>query len=149
MIMIHITGTKQGELLEVQTEKTATQEDLAAFKEAVENKLLQEEPLSILFIFKNIEGITSKAVIEDRKSCPYITKSYKGANVAYDTFTKKEIIEDMKTITNIKKIYKGAIVADDTFTKKDEAISKFIPGVQVEHFDLEEIEEAKKWLTRD
>lgn len=118
--MIHITGTKQGELLEVQTEKTATQEDLAAFKEAVENKLLQEEPLSILFIFKNIEGITSKALIEDMKSFPYI-----------------------------KKIYKGAIVADDTFTKKDEAISKFIPGVQVEHFDLEEIEEAKKWLTRD
>lgn len=119
-MMIHITGTKQGELLEVQTEKTATQEDLAAFKEAVENKLLQEEPLSILFIFKNIEGITPKALIEDMKSFPYI-----------------------------KKIHKGAIVADDTFTKVDETISKFIPGVQVKHFELEEINDAKKWLTRD
>src|SRR5699024_12747207 len=108
------------EIREVENEKTVKEEEVMAFKEDNENKQLKEEPLSILFIFKNIEGITPKALIEDMKSFPYI-----------------------------KKIHKCAIVADNTFTKVDETISKFIPGVQVKHFELEEINDAKEWLTHD
>ena len=118
--MIEFKGTKQGELLEVITEGTAKQEDLAEFKEAIKNKLLQEEPLNILFVFKNIEGITSKALVEDMKTFPYI-----------------------------KSIHKGAIVADETFTKLDETISKLVPGVTVKHFSMDQYDEAKQWLSRD
>lgn len=115
--MLTVKGEKQGELLEITTEGTATEEDLSTFKEALKNKLLQEEPLNILFIFKNIEGITSRALMENLKTLPYI-----------------------------KSIKKGAIAADDTFTKTDETISKLIPGVEVAHYSLDELDDARKWL---
>ena len=61
--MLTVKGEKQGELLEITTEGTATEEDLSTFKEALKNNLLQEEPLKILVSVKNIEAaITSKAL---------------------------------------------------------------------------------------
>ncbi|WP_088052556.1 SpoIIAA family protein [Virgibacillus dakarensis] len=115
--MLEVKGQEQGALLEITTQGTATQEDLQKFKEAIRMKILQEEPLNILFIFKNIEGITPKGLMEDMKTFPYM-----------------------------KSIKKGAIVADDTFTKVDATIANIIPGVEVAQYSPGELETARKWL---
>ncbi|MDY0404853.1 STAS/SEC14 domain-containing protein [Virgibacillus sp. 179-BFC.A HS] len=115
--MLEVKGQEQGKRLEFYTEGTATQEDLQTFKEALQEKTLQEEPLNILFVFKNIEGVTPNA-----------------------------LIEDMKTFPDLKSIKKGAIVADDTFTKTDAMIANLIPGVEVAQFSLDEMEKAREWL---
>lgn len=116
--MLEVSGEKQGEMLEIITQETASQEDLLKFKDALKAKLLQEEPVNILFIFKNIEGNTAKALLEAIKVVPYL-----------------------------KSINKSAIVADETFTDADEKIEKFIPGVEIAKYPLNELETAKKWLS--
>ncbi|MDY0393565.1 hypothetical protein RWE15_02820 [Virgibacillus halophilus] len=70
--MLEVKGQEKGALLEFITQGTATKEDLQKFKEALQAKTLQEEPLNILFIFKNIEGVTPKALIEDMKTFSYM-----------------------------------------------------------------------------
>lgn len=115
--MLQVDGEKQGDLLEITTQKTATQEDLQKFKDALKTKTLQEEPINILFIFKDIEGNTPKAFLEGVKITSYL-----------------------------KSIKKSAIVADDTFTGLDETIEKLIPGVEISQYPLEELESARKWL---
>lgn len=115
--MLDVEGQEQGAILEVTTQGTTTQEDLQKFKEALHTKTLQEEPVNILFIFKNIEGITPKGLMADVKTFPYM-----------------------------KSIKKGAIVADDTFTKTDATIANLIPGVEVAQYSLDELETARKWL---
>lgn len=115
--MLKVKGQEQGTVLEIITQGTATQEDLQKFKEALQAKTLQEEPVNILFIFQNIEGITAKGLMEDMKTFPYM-----------------------------KSIKKGAIVADDTFTKIDTTIANLIPGVEVAQYSIDEMESARKWL---
>ncbi|WP_373893680.1 STAS/SEC14 domain-containing protein [Virgibacillus natechei] len=115
--MLEVQGQGQGAILEIITQGTATQEDLQKFKEALQAKTLQEEPLNILFIFKNIEGITPKALLEDVKTFPYM-----------------------------KSIKKGAIIRDNTFTKLDETIANLIPGVEVTQYSPDELDTARKWL---
>lgn len=115
--MLEVNGEKQGEMLEITTQKTASQEDLQKFKDALKTKLMQEEPVNILFIFKNIEGNTAKALLEAFKIVPYL-----------------------------KSIKKSAIVADESLTDADEAIEKLIPGVEVSRYPLDELENARKWL---
>lgn len=115
--MLKLDGEKQGELLEVTTEGTATEDDLHLFKEALKAKKLQEEPLNILFIFKNIEGNTPKA-----------------------------LWEAFKVVVHLKSIKKSAIVADDTFMSLDQ--NKVIPGVEIERFSVEEVDEAREWLRK-
>ncbi|MEN1967949.1 STAS/SEC14 domain-containing protein [Lentibacillus sp. N15] len=115
--MLEVKGQEQGAMLEITTQGTATQEDLQKFKEALQAKTLQEEPINILFIFKNIEGITTKGLMEDLKTFPYM-----------------------------KSIKKGAIIKDDTFTKLDATIANLIPGVEVAQYSLDELEKARKWL---
>ena len=116
-MMLDIKGAAQGELLEITTEGTATQDDLHAFKEALKAKTMQEEPLNALFVFKNIQGITPKALLEDIKTLPYV-----------------------------KSIKKAAIVSDGTFSKLDETISSMIPGVEIAQYTIGEINEARSWL---
>lgn len=118
--MLEINGEKQGETLEVTTQDTATKEDLQKFEDALKNKKLQEEPVNILFIFKNIDGNTPKAMLEA-----------------------------WKIVTHLKSIRKSAIVADETFVGLDEKIEKLIPGVEVGQYPLEELETARKWLRED
>ncbi|MFC4557883.1 STAS/SEC14 domain-containing protein [Virgibacillus kekensis] len=118
--MLEINGEKQGEILEVTTTGTATQEDLKMFKEALNEKKLQEEPINILFIFKNINGNTTKATVEA-----------------------------WKIVTKLKSIKKSAIVADESFIGLNEKVEKFIPGVEINQYSLEELEAARKWLRED
>ncbi|RYG73180.1 STAS/SEC14 domain-containing protein [Lentibacillus lipolyticus] len=115
--MLEIKGEKKGEMLEVTTEGTATQDDLQKFEEALKTKKLQEEPLNILFIFKNIEDNTPEA----------LPKAW-------------------KIITHLKSINKSAIVADETFVGLNETIEKLIPGVEVTQYPLQELEAAREWL---
>lgn len=117
--MLEIKGIEPGTLLEVTTEGTATKEDLQTFKEALNTKTLQEEPVHILFIFKNIKGITFKG-----------------------------LLEDVKTFPNLKSIGKSAIVGDDTFTDMDATIADVIPGIKVKQYPLDKLEDARKWLQR-
>ncbi|TMN21703.1 SpoIIAA family protein [Lentibacillus cibarius] len=115
--MLEIKGEKKGEMLEVTTEGTATQDDLKTFEEALKAKKLQEEPLNILFIFKNIEGNTKEA-----------------------------LPRAWKIVTHLKSINKSAIVADETFMGLNEKIEKLIPGVEVAQYPLQELEAARDWL---
>ncbi|GAB4073819.1 hypothetical protein GCM10028778_13220 [Barrientosiimonas marina] len=115
--MLEANGEEQGELLEITTQKTATQEDLQKFKDALKAKTLQEEPVNILFIFKNIDGNTPKAVMEA-----------------------------LKIVLYLNSINKSAIVADETFTGIDETIQKLIPSVELNQYPLEELEDARNWL---
>lgn len=116
-LLLEVNGQNRGELLEVTTQETATQEDLQAFKKALLAKTLQEEPVHVLFEFKNIEGITAKGLLEDMKTFPYL-----------------------------KSIGKAAIVSDDTFTKIDATIASVFPGIDVAQYSLKELEEARAWL---
>lgn len=50
--MLEVKGQEQGKRLEFYTEGTATQEDLQTFKEALQEKTLQEEPLNIPVCFQ-------------------------------------------------------------------------------------------------
>ncbi|GAA0592017.1 hypothetical protein GCM10009001_05220 [Virgibacillus siamensis] len=118
--MLEVKGEKKGEILEVTTQGTATQNDLHKFKNSLNTKRLQEEPVNILFIFKNIDGNTPKA-----------------------------LLEAMKIVTYLKSIGKSAIVADETFVSLDEKIEKFIPGVEINQYSLEELETAREWLRED
>ncbi|WP_164667784.1 STAS/SEC14 domain-containing protein [Virgibacillus doumboii] len=118
--MLEITGENQGEILEVTTEGTATQDDLQTFEEALKAKKLQEEPLNILFVFKNIDGNTPKAMLQG-----------------------------WKIVTHLKSIKKSAIVADETFVGLNEKVEKLIPGVEIAQYQLEELEAAKEWLRAD
>ncbi|MFD2760886.1 SpoIIAA family protein [Lentibacillus juripiscarius] len=118
--MLEIKGEKQGEILEVTTEGTATQDDLQKFERALKAKKLQEEPLNILFVFKNIDGNTTKAVLKG-----------------------------WKIVTHLKSIKKSAIVADETFVGLNENIEKLIPGVEVYQYPLEELEAAREWLREE
>jgi hypothetical protein len=115
--MLEVKGKEKGSILEIITEGIANQKDLQQFKEALHAKTLQEEPVNILFIFKNIEGITLKGLMEDIKTFPYM-----------------------------RSIKKGAIVADDTFTKIDATIANLIPGVDVKQYSFNEHETARQWL---
>ncbi|WLV24402.1 STAS/SEC14 domain-containing protein [Aciduricibacillus chroicocephali] len=117
--MLTVKGQNQGELLEIVTEGTATKEDLEKYKEALKAKILQEEPIHILFIFKNIEGVTFQG-----------------------------FLEDMKTLPLMKSVGKGAVVEDGTLTHGDLMIGKLFPGVDVAHFSMDEMEEARDWLKR-
>ncbi|GGK06865.1 hypothetical protein GCM10007063_31760 [Lentibacillus kapialis] len=117
--MLDIKGGKKGEILEVTTEGTATQDDLQKFEGALKAKKLQEEPLNILFIFKNIDGNTPKAMLKG-----------------------------WKIVTHLKSIKKSAIVADETFVGLNENIEKMIPGVEIHQYPLEELEAAREWLRR-
>lgn len=117
--MLTVKGKDQGELLEIITEGTATKEDLEKYKEALKAKILQEEPIHILFIFKNIEGVTFQGFLEDMKTLPYM-----------------------------KSVGKGAIVEDGTLTHGDLMIGKLFPGVEVARFSIDELENARKWLER-
>ncbi|GAA0435797.1 hypothetical protein GCM10008983_10560 [Lentibacillus halophilus] len=114
--MIEIKGEEKGQILEVTTEGTATQDDLETFEEALKAKKLQEEPLNILFIFKNIEGNTTKA----------LPKAW-------------------KILTQLRSIKKSAIVADETFSL-NEKVEKLIPGVEVTQYPLQELDAAREWL---
>lgn len=118
--MLEINGEKHGEILEVTTQGTATQEDLQKFEDALKAKKLQEEPVNILFVFKNIDGNTPKA-----------------------------LLEAIKIVTYLKSIQKSAIVADETFVGLNEKIEKYMPGVNVTQFPLEEMEAARKWIRED
>lgn len=115
--MLEVSGLERGSVLEVTTQGTATQEDLQKFKSALNDKKLQEEPVNILFIFKNIEGITPKG-----------------------------LLEDFKVISYLKSIKKSAVVSDDTFMKINAKVENIIPGVEVTQFPLEELDAARKWL---
>ncbi|QKY70197.1 STAS/SEC14 domain-containing protein [Lentibacillus sp. CBA3610] len=115
--MLEIKGENQGEILEVTTEGTATQDDLQKFEEGLKTKKLQEDPVNILFIFKNIDGNTPKAMLEG-----------------------------WKIVTHLKSIKKSAIVADETFVGLNEKIEKLIPGVEIKQYPLEELEAARGWL---
>ncbi|SFD90506.1 SpoIIAA-like [Lentibacillus persicus] len=115
--MLEIKGEQHGEILEVTTEGTATQEDLQRFEEALKAKKLQQDPINILFIFKNIDGNTPKAMLQG-----------------------------WKIATHLKNIKRSAIVADDTFVGLNEKIEKLIPGVEIRQYPLEELETAREWL---
>lgn|GEM_PF-3446676 len=115
--MLKVTGLEHGELLEATMEGTGTEEDMLEFREAMKTKTLQEEPISVLVIFKNIEGVTKKA-----------------------------LVEDMKNTTFIKSVKKGAIVADDTFNGFSTLVPNLIPGVEIEQFPMNELEKARKWV---
>ncbi|GAA0592004.1 hypothetical protein GCM10009001_05200 [Virgibacillus siamensis] len=115
--MLEIKGENKGEILEVITQETATQSDLQKFKDALKAKKLQEEPVNILFIFKNIDGNTPKAMLEA-----------------------------WKMVTLLKSIKKSAIVADESFVGLNENIEKLIPGVSISQYPLEELEAAREWL---
>ncbi|HLR63266.1 MAG TPA: STAS/SEC14 domain-containing protein [Lentibacillus sp.] len=118
--MLEIKGENQGEILEVTTEGKATQDDLQKFEEALKAKKLQEDPINILFIFKNIDGNTPKA-----------------------------LLEGWKIVTHLKSIKKSAIVADESFVGLNEKIEKLIPGVEIHQYPLEELEAAREWLRED
>ncbi|WP_077327536.1 STAS/SEC14 domain-containing protein [Virgibacillus siamensis] len=115
--MLEVNGREQGDVLEVTTEGTATQEDLQKFKDALKSKKMQEEPFNILFVFKNIEGNTAKAMLEAWKVVPYL-----------------------------KSIKKSAIVADESFMGLNENLEKLIPGVEIIQYPMEELESARKWV---
>jgi len=115
--MLEITGLERGELLEATMEGTGTKEDMLKFGEAMKTKTLQEEPINVLVIFKNIEGVTTKA-----------------------------IMEDMKNTTFIKSVGKGAIVSDDTFNGFSTLVPNLIPGVEIEQFPLDDLEKAREWV---
>lgn len=115
--MLTLNGLEHEELLEVTTEGTATQEDLEQFKEALKTKTLQEEPVNILFIFKNIDGITAQGLLADIKTLPYL-----------------------------KSIGRAAILSDGTFTKIDEKIADFFPGIKVAQYALNEEDDARTWV---
>lgn len=115
--LLTLNGLEHEELLEVTTENTATQADLEKFKKGLQTKVLQEEPVNILFVFKNIEGITAKGLLEDVKTFPYL-----------------------------KSIGKAAVVADDTFTKIDAKIADLFPGIEVGQYQLDELDNAREWV---
>jgi len=115
--MLEIKGENQGEILEVMTEGTATKDDLKKFEEALKANKLQQDPVNILFISKNIDGNTSKAMLEGGK-----------------------------IVTHLKRIKKSAIVADDTFKGLNDKIEKLIPGVEINQYPMEELETAREWL---
>ncbi|ALX50067.1 STAS/SEC14 domain-containing protein [Lentibacillus amyloliquefaciens] len=115
--MLEIKGETQGEILEVTTEGTATQDDLQKFEEALKAKKLQEDSVNILFIFKNIDGNTPKAMLEGWKIIPHL-----------------------------KSIKKSAIVADESFAGLNEKIEKLIPGVEINQYPMEKLEAAREWL---
>ncbi|TFJ93200.1 STAS/SEC14 domain-containing protein [Lentibacillus salicampi] len=116
--MLEIKGENKGEILEVTTEGTATQDDLQKFEKALKAKKLQEEPINILFIFKDIDGNTPKA-----------------------------LLEGWKIATHLKSIKKSAIVADESFVGLNDKIEKLIPGVEINQYPLEELEAAREWLS--
>ncbi|WP_174614601.1 STAS/SEC14 domain-containing protein [Virgibacillus ihumii] len=118
--MLEITGEAKGEILEVTTEETATRDDLQRFEKALKAKKLQEQPVNILFIFKNIDGNTPKAMLEG-----------------------------WKIATHLKSIKKSAIVADETFVGLNKNIENLIPGVEINQYPMEEMEVAKEWLRED
>lgn len=115
--MLKVTGLERGELLEATMEGTGTEEDMRDFREAMKTKTLQEEPVNVLVVFKNIEGVTTKA-----------------------------LVEDVKNTTFIKSVGKGAIVSDDTFNGFSAIVPKVIPGVEIEQFSLDELERARAWV---
>lgn len=116
--MIEIKGQERGEILETTTEGTATKEDMEKFKEALKEKISQEEPQDILLIFKNIKGITVK-----------------------------ELLEDMELTSFMISIKKAAIVVDDTFADADrDVIGTLIPGVVFNYYSLNELDAAREWL---
>ncbi|WP_010531793.1 STAS/SEC14 domain-containing protein [Lentibacillus jeotgali] len=117
--MLEIKGENKGEILEVTTEGTATQDDLQKFEEALKAKKLQEDPVNILFIFKNIDGNTPKA-----------------------------LMQGWKIVTHLKSIKKSAIVADESFVGLNEKVEKLIPGVEIQQYPLEKLEAAREWLRK-
>ncbi|MYL61253.1 STAS/SEC14 domain-containing protein, partial [Virgibacillus halodenitrificans] len=80
-------------------------------------KIFEQEPINLLLIIKNWDGITLEG-----------------------------LLEDMKMIQYVKSIKKIAVVSDEKWVKADAKLENKLPGVQVVYYPPEEIQSANNWL---
>lgn len=103
-----IEANVRGEITETDMEKITT-----LYKE----KVTKEEPINLLLVMEDLDGITIKSVLKDMEMAKYL-----------------------------KSLNKVALIGDKTWLKVDAKIENLMPGVIIKQFDLNEKENALNWV---
>lgn len=103
-----IEVTVRGEITETDMEKITT-----LYKE----KVTKEEPINLLLVMEDLEGITIKGILKDMEMAKYL-----------------------------KSLKKVALLGDKTWLEVDAKVENLMPGVNIKQFDLNEKEKALNWV---
>lgn len=103
-----IEVTVRGKINETEMEKITT---------LYKKKVTKEEPINLLLVMEDMEGITLKGILKDMEMANYL-----------------------------KSMKKAAIIGDKTWLKVDAKVENLMPGVKIKHFDLNDKNIALNWL---
>ncbi|AIF45526.1 STAS/SEC14 domain-containing protein [Virgibacillus sp. SK37] len=115
--MLEVNATEHSAMMKIILHGKVTKEDIQRFEGEFKRKILEQEPINLLLIIKDWEGITLDG-----------------------------LMEDMKMVQYVKSIKKMAVVSDEKWVKADAKIENQLPGVQVVYYPPEEIQSGKNWL---
>lgn len=93
-----------------------TETDMQEITTMYKEKVTKEEPINLLLVMEDMEGITMKGLLKDMELAKYLT--------------------------SLKKV---AIVGDKTWLEVDAKVENLMPGVEIKQFDLNEKEKALDW----
>jgi hypothetical protein len=115
--MIAIKPNDQSDVIEVQVADKVTAQDLKLFEEYFNHKKEVHDKVNLLMVVNEI-GYTPQGLFEDIK---FDTRHWNDFN-------------------------KIAVVSDKKWLELSTKVANALPSVEVEHFNLDEKDQAKSWL---
>lgn len=115
--MIEIANIESSPIVELRVDGKLTKDDIQEIDAFFESKVSEHDPVNILLQLENWDGLTLKG-----------------------------FIEDFKLMTHLKRKNKIAVVADTKLFKADARMEDMLPGINVQHFEPNEMTSAKRWL---
>lgn len=116
--MLSFIPSQDPHTLAFEVSGTVTKEDLQKLEQSIKENFSKDQPFNAYAVMQEVKMPTAKALIEEAKI-------------------------DMKRWSQYNKL---AVVSEKKWLETMTTISDFLPGIKVEHFNMDEMEKAWNWI---